>query len=167
MSCWLNIPSGLLVQKGYGFCGVITYHLMSLPAQGKAWSSCNERQALEKKETKQNPWIKTVCIFSVPHSDQIFAFNLLAFGQRAWQRQRHNYILIKSNEVGRWFYCLIVPNCWSASLLHRTISSREREEKENAEEERDKNKRNCFWQPVAFSWVTICVVWWGKTQLAF
>lgn len=36
VSSLLNIPSGLLVQQGYSFCGVITYHLTSLPAQGKA-----------------------------------------------------------------------------------------------------------------------------------
>lgn len=58
LSSWLSIPSGVLVKQGYSFCGVITYHLTSLPAQGEAWSSCNERQAGEKKETKQNPWIK-------------------------------------------------------------------------------------------------------------
>lgn len=73
-------------------------------------------------------------------SDQNFAFNFLSVGWRAWQKQSHNYILIKNNEVGREFYCLIVPKCWS-TFLHHTISTGEREEQENAEEERDRNKR--------------------------
>lgn len=106
VSCCLNIPSGLLVRKGYGFCGVITYHLMSLPVQGKAWSFCNKRHAWEMKETKQNPWIKIFCIFSVLHRERSQWPNLcfqpsLAVGWRAWQRQSHNYILIKTNKVGK------------------------------------------------------------------
>lgn len=145
VSCCLNIPSGLLVQKGYGFCGLITYHLMSLPVQGKAWSFCNKREAWETKETKQNPWIKIFCIFSVLHRERSQWAKLcfqpsLALGWRAWQRQSHNYILIKTNKVGKQFYCLIVPKCWSTCLFHHTISTGEREEQEITEEERDRNK---------------------------
>lgn len=73
-------------------------------------------------------------------SDQIFAFKLLAVGQRTWQRQSHNYILIKNNKVGRQFYCLIVQKCYP--LLHHTMSTGEREEQENTEEERDRNIKN-------------------------
>lgn len=151
VSSWLNIPSGLLVQQGYSFCGVITYHLTSLPAQGKAWSSCNERQAGEKMETKQNPWIKTFCSFCVPHREMSqwpnfsFAFNFLAVVKKAWQRQGHNYLLKKKNKVGRQFYCPILPKCWSTSLLPYTINTGEREEEEeggNAEEEKNGSKRN-------------------------
>lgn len=159
LSSWLSIPSGVLVKQGYSFCGVITYHLTSLPAQGEAWSSCNERQAGEKKETKQNPWIKTFCSFSVPQRDVSqwpnfsFAFNLLAVVKRAWQRQCHDYLLIKNKKSWK---TIILPDPTEVLIVFSLTPStlgreRRKEEKENAEEEKDRNKtKSCFWQPGAF-----------------